>query len=50
MLAKNIPESESEADACREGVVADVLDILGEIVGALVSDKLTVFLQFVANG
>ena len=50
MLAKNIPESESEADAGREGVVADVLDILGEIVGALVSDKLTVFLQFVANG
>ena len=37
-------QSESEADACRDGVVTDVLDILGEVHGAFVVDKLTVLL------
>ena len=37
-------QSESEADACRDGVVADVLDILAEIHGALVGNELAVLL------
>jgi len=37
-------QSESEANACRDGVVTNVLDILGEILGAFISDELTVFL------
>jgi hypothetical protein len=35
---------ERKTDACREGVVTDVLDILGEIHGTFVGDELIVFL------
>ena len=35
---------ERKTDACREGVIADVLDILGEVHGTFVGDELIVFL------
>ena len=37
-------QSESEADACRDGVVTDVFDILGDVHRAFISDELTVLL------
>ncbi len=43
-------QSESEADACREGMVTDVLNILGEQFGSFTGDEAGAFLQFVANG
>ena len=37
-------QSKSEADACRDGVVTDILDVLGEELGTFVADDLTVLL------
>ena len=37
-------QSESEADACRDGVVTDVLDILSEKLGSFAADELIVLL------
>ena len=36
--------SESEADACRDGVITDVFDILGEVHGAFIGDEADAFL------
>ena len=38
-------QSESEADACREGMVTDVLNILGEQFGSFTGDEAGAFLQ-----
>ena len=51
ILLKNVisGQSESETDTCRDGVIADILDILGEKLGSFAGDELIILLKLVAN-
>ena len=45
MICDEQHKLESEADACGEGVITDILDVSGEIDGAFIGDELAVLLK-----
>jgi hypothetical protein len=41
--------SEGKTDVCSEGMVTDILDILGKKLGSFAGDELIILLKLVAN-